>query len=102
MDFTSRLKAAEAVARKAGEMLVHHGRVREDGFFGEEGGGDTDCKGRWIVDPIDGTQSFMRGHAFYAVSIGYEYEGELVIGVVYIPYMDEMYTAVRGQGATMN
>ena len=76
--------------------------VPEDGFFGEEGRRRGNVRGRWIVDPIDGTQSFMRGHHGYTVSIAYEQNGELAIGCVYAPDTDEMFLAVRGQGATLN
>ena len=74
----------------------------EDEFFGEEGGGATNAKGRWIVDPIDGTGNYIKDIPLYAISIAYEYEGKLVIGCVYAPALDEMYLAVRGHGATCN
>ncbi len=74
----------------------------EDEFFGEEGGGSSDEKGRWIVDPIDGTSNFIKDIPLYTISIAYEHDGELVIGVVYAPALDEMYTAVKGQGAFRN
>ena len=123
---------AEKAARTAGEMLLNHPHTParhkaendfvtemdvkseelirsilldacpDDGFFGEEEGGNEIADGRWIVDPIDGTQSFMRGHHGYTVSIAYEQNGELAIGCVYAPDTDEMFLAVRGQGATLN
>ena len=74
----------------------------EDGFYSEESGGSEDVHGRWIVDPIDGTQSFLRGHHGWCISIAYELEGELVIGCVYAPDMDELFLGVRGKGATLN
>ena len=57
---------------------------------------------RWIVDPIDGTQSFLRGQHGWCISIAYEYEGELVVGCVYAPDVDELFLAVRGKGALLN
>ena len=92
MDFKS-----EALIR---EMLLS--ACPEDLFFGEETGGATTAKGRWIVDPIDGTVNFMRGHRAYAISIGYEHDGELCMGCVYCPGTDELFQAVRGEGATLN
>ena len=74
----------------------------EDEFFGEEGGGATDAKGRWIVDPIDGTGNYVKDIPMYTISIAYELDGELVIGCVYAPALDEMYLAIKGEGATMN
>ena len=74
----------------------------EDEFFGEESGGSTDAKGRWIVDPIDGTGNYVKDIPLYTISIAYELDGVLEIGCVYAPALDEMYLAVRGEGATMN
>ncbi len=74
----------------------------EDEFFGEEGGGSTEAKGRWIVDPIDGTGNYVKNIPLYTISIAYELDGVLEIGCVYAPALDEMYLAVRGEGATMN
>jgi len=72
----------------------------EDGFLGEEYGDQTGSSGyRWIVDPIDGTQSFIRHIPLWATLVGLEYRGELIAGVVYAPEMDRLYHALRGEGA---
>jgi myo-inositol-1(or 4)-monophosphatase len=55
-----------------------------------------------IVDPIDGTTNFVHSIPFSAVSIGVAYNGIVVVGVIYEPYRDEMFTAIRGQGAFLN
>lgn len=57
---------------------------------------------RWIIDPLDGTTNFSAGLPIFAVSIGIEYKGERTIGVVYDPVLDELFTAVKGQGAFLN
>ena len=62
----------------------------EDSFYGEEGGGSDDEKGRWIVDPIDGTMNYIKGLPNYSVSIAYERDGKLAIGCVYVPDLDEI------------
>jgi myo-inositol-1(or 4)-monophosphatase len=54
---------------------------------------------RWIIDPLDGTTNFAHGCPVYAVSIGIECEGELIIGVVYDPSRKEWFTAASKQGA---
>jgi histidinol-phosphatase len=54
---------------------------------------------RWIVDPIDGTKSFMRGVPLYAVLIGLEIEGVVRVGAAYFPALDEMLCAADGLGA---
>jgi myo-inositol-1(or 4)-monophosphatase len=57
------------------------------------------CEWVWIVDPIDGTNSFVAGRPEFAISIGLARRGEVLLGVVYNPASDELFSAVRGQGA---
>ena len=57
---------------------------------------------RWIVDPLDGTVNYAHGFPFYCVSIALEVDGVLEVGVVYDGERDEMFSAVRGRGATLN
>ena len=56
----------------------------------------------FIVDPIDGTTNFIKDYHASAISVGLTKDGERYMGVVYNPYLDEMFTAVRGQGAFLN
>ncbi len=56
----------------------------------------------WIVDPLDGTTNFMRGIPHFAVSIALQYKGKTEVAVVYDPVRDELFSAVRGQGAKVN
>jgi len=73
--------------------------------LGEEGGEQgnrTGARGRWHVDPLDGTTNFAHGHPFFAVSIALELEGELVVGVVHAPAIGLTYGASKGSGATRN
>jgi len=56
----------------------------------------------WIVDPLDGTTNFAHGLPWFAVSIALEVEGEIRVGVIYHPALDELFTAVRGSGAFLN
>ncbi len=75
----------------------------EHGLLGEEGSsreGAVDA--RWIIDPLDGTTNFAHGFPFFCVSIGLEVAGVPTLGVVYAPILDELFVAVRGQGATRN
>jgi myo-inositol-1(or 4)-monophosphatase len=57
---------------------------------------------RWIVDPIDGTKSFMRGIPLYAVLLGLEVEGRVVAGAAYFPALDEMIAGADGLGCWWN
>ena len=57
---------------------------------------------RWIVDPLDGTTNFLHGIPIFCISIGLERDGQLVAGLIYLPVLDELYTAERGKGAFLN
>jgi myo-inositol-1(or 4)-monophosphatase len=57
---------------------------------------------RWFIDPLDGTLNFAHGVPFYCVSVGYAYQEELTLGVIYDPVREEIFSAERGQGATLN
>lgn len=57
---------------------------------------------RWVIDPLDGTTNFRSGLPNFSVSIGVELNGQTVVGVVYAPYLNEMFCAVKGEGATLN
>jgi histidinol phosphatase-like enzyme (inositol monophosphatase family) len=74
-----------------------------DGMLGEELGATDGTSGRrWIVDPIDGTQSFIRGVPLWGVLVGLEDRGECVLGVVALPALGDTLWAVRGGGAFVN
>lgn len=57
---------------------------------------------QWIVDPLDGTTNFVRGIPHYAVSIAILYKDKLEVGVVYDPAKNELFSAIKGQGAWLN
>ena len=57
---------------------------------------------RWIIDPLDGTSNYVHHFPYYAVSIALEFAGELLVAVIFDPNRDELFSAVRGQGATLN
>ena len=70
-------------------------------FFGEEGsyGKLADCDRVFIVDPLDGTTSYIHGHPFYSVSMAYREDGVTRLGVVHLPSFQETYWARQGEGA---
>lgn len=68
----------------------------------EQGASPGSAPVTWIIDPIDGTKSFMRGVPLYGVLIGVEIEGEVQVGVVNLPALGELHYAVRGAGAFWN
>jgi myo-inositol-1(or 4)-monophosphatase len=93
-------------ADRASEKLVverlrshfpQHSIVAEEGG-GHEGGSEY----RWYVDPLDGTTNFAHGFPIFNVTLGLEHAGEMLVGVVYDPIRQEMFTAERGGGAYLN
>jgi len=94
------------VADRAAERLVREAvgaRFPDDGILGEEEGSLNPGAGRrWIVDPIDGTRSFVRGVPLYAVLLALEEEGEPVLGVVHFPALGETVYAAAGLGCWVN
>lgn len=91
--------------RRAEETIRNRIRSRYPGhdIIGEEYGSDTASSDyTWIVDPIDGTQSFVHGVPLYGVMLALEYHHEAVLGVVNCPAINELVYAARGQGCYCN
>jgi myo-inositol-1(or 4)-monophosphatase len=57
---------------------------------------------KWIIDPLDGTTNYAHGFPWFCVSVALEIEGELRLGVVYHPMMEELFTVIKGEGARLN
>lgn len=57
---------------------------------------------KWYIDPLDGTSNLLLGIPYFSVSIALSYKSEVIIGVVYNPIVDELYTAEKGKGSFMN
>jgi myo-inositol-1(or 4)-monophosphatase len=74
------------------------GRYPQDAIIGEEEGG-AGGERTWLIDPIDGTANYARGLPRYCVSIGYLERGVPVLGAIYDPSLDWLYSAARGEGA---
>ncbi len=76
----------------------------EHGFYGEEGGrhGGENSPYLWLIDPIDGTKSFVREYPFFSTQIALMKDGELVLGVSNAPLFEEMAWAEQGGGAFLN
>lgn len=75
------------------------------GFYGEElGREDAHADYVWLIDPIDGTKSFVRGYPFFSTQIALLHQGELIVGVSNAPMFNggEIACAARGLGATLN
>ncbi len=77
--------------------------IPTSGFLGEENVTEfQDSEYVWIVDPIDGTTNYIRGIRDCAISVALECRGELIIGVVYSPFTDELFAAEKDGGAFLN
>jgi len=57
---------------------------------------------KWIIDPLDGTTNYLHGYPCFCVSIGLEVEGEMRLGVIYDPNLDELFVSEKGSGAYLN
>ena len=68
----------------------------------EEGQCDLTGKYVWVVDPIDGTSNYARNFGFSCISVALDYKGETILGVVYDPDRDEMFSCEKGKGAYLN
>jgi len=119
LEYRRRLETLE-VSRKSRRDMVSEADIAIEKFLvgeirgkypghsilGEESGSHTGTgegeKWRWVIDPIDGTTSFVRGQPFYSISVAVEKNGETVLGAVYAPVLGEMFTAEKGEGAYLN
>lgn len=91
---------------RASERLIVDlllGERPDDAILGEEDGTRAGTSGvRWLIDPIDGTTNFVYGHTGFAVSIAAEVDGRVEVGVVFDPVANELFSAVRTEGAHRN
>jgi len=92
--------------RGSEKLITERLRARwpEHDLVGEEGArSETGADYRWYVDPLDGTTNFAHGYPVFCVAIALVHkDGQLEVGVLYDPTRDEMFSAERGHGATLN
>ena len=79
-----------------------HGFVTEETCVEDDPAYRFDLSRTWIIDPLDGTTNYAHGFPQFAVSIAFAIEGKLAVGVVYDPFKKEMFSAVKGRGASLN
>lgn len=93
-------------ADRASEAAIRErirARYPDHAILGEEGGASAgEGRVRWIIDPIDGTKSFVRGVPLFGVLVGVEVEGAAVVGVAFLPALGELVEAARGLGCRWN
>lgn len=110
IDFKGAIDLVTDADRASEEMIsgAIMGRFPDHRFVGEEStflSGDTPAGTElysWLVDPLDGTTNYAHRYPHFAVSIGLEHAGKVILGVVYDPMRDELFVAERGAGATLN
>jgi myo-inositol-1(or 4)-monophosphatase len=93
-------------ADRSSEALIVE-RIRKQwpshDLIGEEGSRtETGSDFLWYVDPLDGTTNFAHGYPVFCVSLGLEYKGDRIAGVIFDPTRDEMFAAEKGGGSRLN
>lgn len=95
--------ASEVDAQAEAEAVKELRRAHPDyAVLAEEGGAKGKSSSVWVIDPIDGTSNYLRGNPHFCVSIALLEKGVPTHGVVYDPLRNELFTASRGSGATLN
>lgn len=85
------------IVRRLQERFPTHGIVAEEGS-----GHESASEFRWYVDPLDGTTNFAHSFPMFNVTLALEQAGELIAGVIFDPFHDELFQAARGEGAFLN
>ncbi len=105
VDFKGEIDLVTEVDRLCEALIVDrlravfpdHDILAEENDYAER---HSPCK--WIIDPLDGTTNYAHGFPWFAVSIALEVNGEVMLGVIYQPMTDELFTTVQGCGAWLN
>ena len=105
ISFKSEIDLVTTVDREAERLIIDTitAAFPEHGIHAEESPSRSSQDGhRWYIDPLDGTTNFAHGYPQFAVSIALAREDDLLLGVVYDPVREEIFTALRGGGARLN
>ena len=108
VDVTTKSSGTDMVSEmdQASEALIVKGILAarpDDAILGEETGTRGGTSGvRWVIDPLDGTTNYLYRHPIWAVSVAAEVDGEVQVGVVASPGVQEVFSAERGKGAWLN
>ena len=105
VEFKGEIDLVTEMDRLSEQAIV--GRIKSafpgHGILTEESAEEVGHSGyRWIIDPIDGTTNYAHAFPVFCVSIAFEQDGEVKLGVVYNPMLDELFVAEKGHGATLN
>ncbi len=83
----------DILSEESGPLRQSYSEARDEGIKSEY---------LWIVDPLDGTTNFSIHNPLWSVSIAVARQGEIIFGLVFVPFLDELYLAEKGKGATLN
>ncbi len=105
---SEKIDLVSEVDKKSEDMLI--GMIKDcypdDEILAEEGGrissGEEGSRRVWVIDPLDGTVNYVHGFHIFAISLACLIEGELEAGLIYIPLLEEFYSARRGKGSFYN
>lgn len=102
---TSYLDLVSEVDKKSEEKIVNwiKSNFPEHDILAEESGiTDNKSEYEWVIDPLDGTTNYIHGFPMFSISIALTKDDEPILGVIYVPYLNELYTAIKGKGAYLN
>lgn len=105
IDFKSAFNLVTNVDKECEEKILSiiSGAFPDDKVLAEESGEKSGERNRrWLIDPLDGTTNYTHAYPFFAVSVGLEVDGEMALGVVYNAVADELFWAIKGEGAFVN
>lgn len=91
------LKSEKLITARIQDHFPSHQILAEEG-----GASEKPSPFKWVIDPLDGTTNYAHGYRFFSVSIALEAHGRIVVGIVYDPVTDEMFSAEAGKGAFLN
>jgi len=92
-DIKSEKRIIESISNEFPEHSIlseEAGEIRRNSYY------------KWIIDPLDGTNNFAYGFPHFGVSIALEHQSELILGIVYLPFFNELYVAEKNGGASKN
>ncbi len=98
-------QSEEMIIKKIKQHFPQHDFLAEESGLRHArsvGGHDTKSEYKWVIDPLDGTVNYTHSFPVFSVSIALEKKGELILGVIYDPNLDELFTAEKGSGAYLN
>lgn len=104
---TSAVDLVTEVDKESERRIIHYIETHfpEHAILGEESGMTTanhDSEFLWVIDPVDGTTNYAHGYPLFSIAIGLQYNQKTIFGSVYVPYMDDYFWAIQGEGSYLN